>query len=143
MKTKIYILTIIFGFFSSSTLYSQEKEKNSSDKEIIEMLNTFYREYITENDNMPVNEKKINLIKKKYCTNNLIEKIKKDDLDYDPLVNAQDISREWIKTMKITKDSKKENAYIVCFTDKYNKTPFCTKLLILKSKEGFKIDKAN
>lgn len=108
----------------------------------METLKAFYKEYITENDEMPVNEKNIDFIKKKYCTHGLIEKIKKDDLDYDPLVNAQDISREFLKTMKITKDSKKANTYVVCFHNEYNKIPFCVKLLVLKTKEGFKIDKA-
>ena len=142
MKLKIKILIILFGMLFSNNLTAQNTPQinNSDDKEIVEMLKTFYKEYITENDKMPLNELKISIIKKKYCTKKLLEKIAKDDLDYDPLVNAQDISQYYLKTMKITKEPKKTNTFQVCFTNEYNKKPFCVKLLIINTKEGFKID---
>lgn len=127
-------------FSNNLTAQNTLQVKSSDDKEIVAMLKIFYKEYITENDKMPLNELKISAIKKKYCTKKLLEKITKDDLDYDPLVNAQDISLYYLKTMKITKEPKKLNTFQVCFTNEYNKKPFCLKLLIINTKEGFKID---
>ncbi len=117
MKLKIKILIILFGMLFSNNLTAQNTPQinNSDDKEIVEMLKTFYKEYITENDKMPLNELKISIIKKKYCTKKLLEKIAKDDLDYDPLVNAQDISQYYLKTMKITKEPKKNKYFSSLF----------------------------
>lgn len=142
MKTKIYIASIIFGILFSNIMYSQEKQKenNSSDKEIVEMLKNFYNEYIFECDKMPMNEKKINSIKKKYCTPKLLQKIDLLELDYDPFVDAQDFESTLLKTIKFTKVSKSNNIYKACYVWDFNKKTICVKLSIKKVNNIFKID---
>ena len=142
MKTKMYIATIIFGILFSNIMYSQEKQKenNSSDKEIIEMLKTFYTEYISESDKMPMNENKINSIKKKYCTSKLLQKINLLPLDYDPFVDAQDFEPTLLKTIKFTKVSKNNNIYKACYVWDFNNKTICVKLSIKKINNSFKID---
>lgn len=89
---------------------------------------------------MPPDFEKINSIKKKYCTANLLRKIEKDELDYDPFLNAQDSNIEWIKTLSVKKDTKENNLYYVSYKDTYNGTQIVIKLIVLKEKESYKID---
>ena len=142
MKTKIYIATILFGILFSNIIYSQEKQKqnNSSEKEIVEMLKNFYKEYISESAKMPMNEKKINSIKKKYCTSKLLQKIDLLELDYDPFVNAQDFEPTLLKTIKFNKIFKSNNIYKACYVWDFNNKTICVKLSIKKVNNSFKID---
>ena len=141
MKTKIYMSIIMFGILFSNIMYSQEKQKgnNSSDKEIVEMLKTFYKEYVTENDKMPVNDEKVELIKKKYCTSKLLKKMGVINFDSDPFLDAQDIEPSLLKTIKFTKD-KSNNTYKVSYLTTFNNKTVCIKLRIIKVNNTFKID---
>ena len=132
---------IMFGILFSNIMYSQEKQKgnNSSDKEIVEMLKTFYKEYVTENDKMPVNDEKVELIKKKYCTSKLLKKMGVINFDSDPFLDAQDIEPSLLKTIKFTKD-KSSNTYKVCYLTTFNNKTVCIKLRIIKVNNTFKID---
>lgn len=142
MKTKISIAIVIFGmtFFNLGNCQTIITEKNSSDKQIVEMLKKFYNEYLTEIDKMPLNQKKINLVKQKFCTSKLLKKIDLLELDYDPFVNAQDFDSEVLKTIKFTKDSKSLNIYKACYIYSFNKKNICIKLRIIKTNNNFKID---
>lgn len=141
MKTKIYMSIIMFGILFSNIMYSQEKQKgnNSSDKEIVEMLKTFYKEYVTENDKMPVNDEKVELIKKKYCTSKLLKKMGVINFDSDPFLDAQDIEPSLLKTIKFTKD-KSNNTYKASYLTTFNNKTICIKLRIIKVNNTFKID---
>ncbi len=132
----------MFVFLFSNITYSQEKQKvnNSSDKEIVQMLKNFYKEYVSESDKMPMNEKKINLIKKRYCTSNLLNKIELLELDYDPFVDAQDFNSTLLKTIEFTKDKKNNNNYKACYVWDFNKKIICVKLSIKKVNKTYKID---
>ena len=105
-----------------------------------EMLFSFYTEYISAIDtvsiNFPFTEKKI---KQKYLTNNLIRKIEEDkQLDFDPLIDAQDSSIDELKRMTIIKI--KENTYSVCFSSAlYENENRCIELIVEKQGNKYKI----
>lgn len=141
MKSKIYLAVILFGILFSNIIYSQEKQKenNSSDKQIIEMLKNFYKEYVTENDKMPVSDEKVELIKKKYCTSKLLKKMEAIEFDSDPFLDAQDMESTLLKTIKFTKD-KNSNTYKTCYLATFNNKTICVKLQIVKVNNTFKID---
>ncbi|SHF90105.1 hypothetical protein SAMN05443549_101759 [Flavobacterium fluvii] len=141
MKTKIYMVIFMFGILFSNIIYSQEKQKenNSSDKEIVEMLKNFYREYITESDKMPVNDEKVELIKKKYCTSKLLKKMGLIEFDSDPFLDAQDIEPTLLKTIKFSKE-KNSNTYKTSYLNTFNNKTVCVKLRIVKVNNTFKID---
>lgn len=130
------LFTVIMILFNSCG----QAQDNSSDGKIISMLKEFYTSYITENSKMPPNMKNIDSMKRKYCTNSLLYKIKKQELDYDPFLNAQDSNTEWLKTLSITKDSNKTNLYIVSYIDSYSNNKISVKLIIVKEKDSFKIN---
>lgn len=104
------------------------------------MLFSFYTEYISAIDtvsiNFPFTEKKI---KQKYLTHNLIRKIEEDkQLDFDPLIDAQDSSIDELKRMTIIKI--KENTYSVCFSSAlYENENRCIELIVEKQGNKYKI----
>lgn len=123
-------------------MYPQKKQKedNSSDKEIVKMLKTFYREYVSESDKMHVNDQKIELIKKKYCTSKLLKKMGLIEFDADPFVDAQDFEPTLLKTIKFTKDKKSSNIYKTCYFTAFNNKTVCVTLRIAKVNDIYKID---
>jgi hypothetical protein len=90
----------------------------------IQMLKHFYRSYMTEisDDNGRMMEKRLDSIRKEYCTPIFIKRLADDSLDYDPLINAQDADKRWLKTLVIKKDTTKPNRYRVSYSDGYHPT---------------------
>jgi len=142
MKKIISIIaTIVILTINNSCIQAQ---KNSSDKQILLMLKEFYSAYITEMSigNPYTFKYKLDSIKKNYCTIKLIKElpILSKKADADPLLNAQDSNIDCLKTLTIEKDKKKQNQYIVSYTDIYSKTRFIVKLFVVKENGCYKIN---
>jgi len=123
----------------NSEIFAQEKSTESA---IPKMLITFYSTYIKAFSEMEPNKSETvcDSIRNLYCSKNLLAEIKIHELDYDPFLNAQDADIEWLKTLKITKDPKRNWLYTVSYLDNYSKETVYIKLKIVKLKESFKID---
>ena len=89
---------------------------------------------------MPPNDSIIELIKVKHCTANLINKINREEQDFDPFLNAQDCNIEWLKTLSYKNDERNKNLYYVSYYDNYNNVKIIIKLIVVKEKEFYKID---
>src|SRR2546430_17492997 len=96
MKAKTFIAFLAFSFGHSTYILAQH---NNIDEQVLIMLKNFYTAYMSEfsivkTNTMQTFETRLDSIKKQYCTTNLIDsinkKFKKNELDYDPLINAQD-----------------------------------------------------
>jgi len=133
-------ITFIIPIMMFSNGFCQAQSSGSSDKQIVELLKAFYVNYITENAKMPVNLKSVEAIKKKYCTARFISKIEKKELDYDVILNAQDCDLEWLKTLSVTKDSKRLNTYVVSYVDNYSKKMNSISLVVVSEKGEFKVN---
>jgi hypothetical protein len=106
-----------------------------------EMLKEFYTKYITEISKNSPNTKKLNSIRKQYCTAGLLSRIKELELDYDPFLNAQDTDDSWVKTLAVSKDPKKgKGIYVVSFSDSESKEKITITLSVVKEGEDYKID---
>lgn len=155
MKIRQAFLLIPFFIISiSRNCYSQNKL--SEEKQIIKTLKVFYKEYFLEETKTKIDidstigigtdNAKIELLKKKYCTRRFLAKLRKafkNELDYDPLVNAQDFDMKDYETLKIIRDKIKSNVYLVSFDyfeyDKENiQKPI--KMVIVKENGMYKID---
>jgi hypothetical protein len=65
---------------------------------------------------MDIMANKLEALQKKYCTEKLKKEIGGDELNQDPLIGGVDYTDvEHLKTLKITKDTTKVNAYVVFY----------------------------
>jgi hypothetical protein len=69
-----------------------------------------------------------------------LNKLKEDELDYDPFLKAQDSNTEWLKTLSIKKDLKESNHYQILYLDTYNNSQIKITVIVVKEKESYKID---
>ena len=71
---------------------------------ISQRFKAFYTYYIIENDKPLPNNGVSKDTLKKYFTSSFLKKMHNDkELDYDPIVHAQDYDKEFVKTLKVAK----------------------------------------
>jgi hypothetical protein len=106
------------------------------------MLKDFYTDLgVICSDPYHFSLEKVYSLKKLNCTANYFEEIEKQGmLDYDPLINAQNFSPDYLKTLIIKKDIRKDDIYYVSYITPYDKRKITIKLKIAKEKESYKID---
>lgn len=109
----------------------------SSNDSIINTISSFYTSYISENVKDIVDKNYLKELKNKYLAKNLIVKLEKRELDYDPLVNAQDYNIDWLNNIEITKDKSKLDTYKVYINDNNVETDIS--LVIKKERNQYKI----
>jgi len=107
------------------------------------MLKDFYTSYIVERSKMPENFKKINSIVEIYCTINLQNQIRNEDIDYDLLLDGQFCEKEWLNSMSINKVGSDFSIYNVSFEYMADgkREQKKIKLEIVKNNAGYKINK--
>jgi len=124
----------MIGLFSNCS-YGQ-----SSDSQIVATINSFYIAYITENAKMPVNEAKVDSIKNKYCTAQLVDTLNNKELEYDPFLDAQDCEASWLNSLLVEKDPNLNYVFKVSYLDSYNNTRTVIKLAVVQVGTEYKID---
>lgn len=139
IKIKIVFFTAVMFFFYSCCNFAQNDL--SEDQQIKDMLKEFYTSYMTQIDKGPIDPKKENSIREKYCTVKLLKEIENDEeLDYDPWLNAQDAGVKSLNTLTIKNNIEISNGYVVTYEDTYAKKKISIKLTVVKEKGGYKID---
>jgi hypothetical protein len=118
---------IVFLFITSAII--SKAQNSTSDQQVIQMLKEFYIAYntawatgkLSTTKDAAILVKKLDSLQTKYCTiklrKELKELYKKERLDHDLLTNDEYTNVEHLKTLKITKDETKANAYIVSYVD--------------------------
>lgn len=138
--TRPLIVLFLSAVFSVSAL-AQKAKKDQEAK--INMLKAFYTEYITESSKEPADAKKIDAIKKKYCTAKFLKeldaKMAAGELDYDPFVSAQDFDINWLKSLKI-EPSVTFNVFRVSYDMNFEDEPALIRPIVGWEKGKFKID---
>jgi len=148
MRSKILI--VLFSLFSiccnkkgksQSSIVSVAKEQIENDSTPEEIIIDFYQQYIKLQDTPPSaeNRTRIDAVLKKYLTKALISRIRKASLDYDPLINAQDVSIGWLKTLKVHKKNLPQSEYSICYVSTYDSTTKCIDLKVDKVDGVYKI----
>ena len=106
----------------------------------ISFIKSFYKNYITEYDKVKVNPTKINYILKRYCSKEFLKVYNSYEyLDYNPFINGQDYSSNFLKILKIEKSNKQENRFVVLqmLNDKLIEL---LEIELVKEKDSFKIN---
>lgn len=123
-------------------------QTNVNDKQSIFMLKEFYTAYSKVSlriEDLP----KVDSLQEKYCTLQLRKEAKKYLEDgHDLLTDDWGISKESLTSMGITKDSTKENTYVVSYIvdsypvapDKPVKKQVKLYVTVIKEGESYKID---
>jgi len=138
MKTKT-LLRLVMAIALISNGCKNTSAQNFNEEKVKAMLKEFYTSYVTLNSKLPVDVKKYDSIINKYCTKNVSNQFERDErIEYDPYLKSQMVETRILKTMTFRKDSAKDNLYYVSYT--YNKNHVTIKLLIVKEKDGYKID---
>lgn len=116
----------IFFIFCLSMFFTNCK-KVDENKEAEVMLAKFYKSYIGEvasyRDFKQMN-RKLDSLKKIYCTKSLIDSINveyEDGLDYDPFINAQDADSTMIETLSVSYLKNSKNKYVIRFNNNFSK----------------------
>ncbi|PQL93159.1 DUF3828 domain-containing protein [Apibacter adventoris] len=107
----------------------------------IVFLTNFYSNYIKEGIRNSPNEKALNSLKEKYLSKKFLSRLSNKELDYDPVINAQDFIEQWLETMNI-EPLVKGQFYKVClpYNDFEGNHNLCMKVKLEKTKEGYLID---
>ena len=145
LKTIVLILGISMLFITKNSI--GQSQTNTSDQQIIAMLNKFYRAYITAGDyyaNPNDSDDKIIILIDKYCSKKFAKVLKSGeaDIDEDPFVSGNggtDI--KWLKTLSIHRESETKNLYNVSFLDTNNRY-LSFHITVIKENGTFKIDDA-
>ena len=108
--------------------------QNKADE--IAYLKKFYAEYVNNWDN----ETKINLLKKDNFSKALFASVREANsngqIDYDPIINAQDIGDNILKSLNI-KYQKNNDLYEVSYLDNYKKAKLFTYIKLISNKTSF------
>jgi len=89
---------------------------------------------------LPANTEETGSLKNKYFTQKLQAKLKNLNLDYDPILKAQDCDKKWLEKLIIIPDKEEQNTYIVSYPDTYNKTDVRIRLSVTKVNRNYLID---
>lgn len=140
---KILLSSFALSFMLFSGISCKSQSANFNDKEVVGMLKDFYTSYIVERSKMPENFKKINSIVEIYCTINLQNQIRNEDIDYDLLLDSQFCEKEWLNSMSINKVGSDFSIYNVSFEYMADgkREQKKIKLEIVKNNAGYKINK--
>ncbi len=112
---------------------------SQNNDEIVKELTVFYTKYFSEMEGIgKASEKNLDLLRQKYMSQKLYEKLKIINIDYDPVINEQDVDPNWKKTLSI-KYLKEGNLYEVCTINGFDNSKNCTYLKVEKSETGYKI----
>ena len=137
MKLKTAGFDILFAL--TVIVYSIGCQTKNEEEKKLSMLRTFYTNYITAISEGPIESS--DSIRNSFCTQSLITQINKDDnLDYDPLINAQDADKRSLKTLKIRRDSLLKDWYIVKYSENHSQQTVKIKLMVVKENDNYKID---
>lgn len=115
---RLFFLILITLYISVQS----SAQEVSNDQQILSTLKEFYTKYtkIISKSYFPFKREQLielNLLQEKYCTKKVIIEYKQwyED-DHDLFTNDWDINTRSLTTMKIIKDSKKQNTYNISFT---------------------------
>ena len=136
-----FCLIIIILALNCSNVFAQENYSIHGAKQ---MLMEFYNNFISAVCNPEVSLDSLFQIKKKYCTMSYFQDIEKhEDLDYEPLLKAQDSDVKILKTLCIINDSINRGDFYISYiypnnTPENSKTTI--KLTVKKVGKDYKID---
>ena len=106
------------------------------------MLNDFYYKYVILKCSLSTDNPKIDSLKVKYCTNNLLQNIAQHKSKYDPFLQTYDFDSTLLNTLKIKNEGISKRSYLISFKLK-NDEETVVRLIVIKDKGIYQIDSVN
>lgn len=136
-KTCFIVLAVLFALcaYTVETMAIQgapAMDTKTDQAQAIAMLKEFYTRYITESDKDTVDEELMVSIEEKYLTPELLDRLNSGYMEYDPILNAQDVDIAWLKTLTITAVADQKDAYMVCYRYSNDDPANCVTLFLVK-----------
>lgn len=113
--------------------------ENNRTETKIEFVENFYEEYISELSEMPMDLDRIDSLEKKFLTVELYKKLKEQDLDYDPFLNAQDFDDDILEKLASNEHTEKKDVVKVSYIDDYTSSTVSIFLKVIELENGYKI----
>ncbi len=146
-KNIAYYLIIISFLFHCCKEINENRNNSTNDntkievsadveKDGIEFLKEFYLQYMSAHETIEGNEI-ISLLIKTKLSEKLQVKIESANLDYDPIIDAQDVNIESINTLVVKVTGKD---YKVCYQSSFSGEDICINLSLIKTNDRFLID---
>ncbi len=136
MNIKTIVITFTICFAGMLTA----KEQSSTSEKEVQFITDFYSTYIKICDESLSFMEERTVLKSKYCTVKLLAELEEKNLDYDPFLNAQDCSKEWIKSINVTAISDEEYNYEVSYNSGYNNKIISIKIGVIMQNDELKIN---
>ncbi len=139
---RIIVAFVLLNFYCNIV----SAQNYGEDIKIRTMLHSFYTTYISAGcEDLSTNyEPKLNRIKKRYCTakfvKNLTSRTETGEIDWDPLINAQDFNPKWILSLSIKRNVSRINQYDISYFDDYTHKESTMKVTVTKQGEDFLIN---
>lgn len=106
-----------------------------------EMLKDFYEGYLSASLKSPIDYQQTDALIDAHCTASLIQYLDTAELEYDPFLNAQDLSDAWQNNIVIKPHGQMPDTYWVHLDDPKNSNSSVIILIKLKQEAGvWKID---
>lgn len=142
MNIRTPVKFIILSCLLLGLLNHTYAQSSSSDKKTENWIRDFYTKYITivANDEPRPSEKRLDSLRKAYCSASFIKKCPQitEETDSDPVLKAQDSDMRFLKTLTIKRNPQKVNQYIVYYGDKSFRVTI--HLIIVQQNGSYKID---
>jgi hypothetical protein len=137
-KNKCKILLVVINLILFLVI-SAGCQTASKQPEIISTLNEFYLSYIKELSSDFPDMDRLMVLKKKFCSSRLLNKLENQDLDYDPFLNSQDADQKWAESIEISRGYS-DYQYNVSYFDSFSSQRIVIRLEIVLERNQFKID---
>ncbi len=112
----------------------------ATDTNAPEVIRGFYSSYLQEFSSFPPDMAKLDALKQKHCTSELLARLQDAELEADPFLNVQDFEEGWSSTMTIASVDSDPDLYNVCVPISYDKSTHCVQVKVKKVEEDWKID---
>lgn len=112
--TGAFFISLLVVFLMKSEVSSQSRVTGE------EFLKAFYTEYIRKCDQPTSEHEKFIEFRNFHCSKKLLQDINTSTLDYDPFLNAQDCSENWINSLKVVRATEKDATYQVTYNTGFN-----------------------
>jgi hypothetical protein len=129
------VLLLTLGFTQPSCAQIREQTKP------VNFIKAFYTNYVLKiSGDRPPNRKEMDIFMNNYCTKELLQKIKDEELDEDPFIRAQDSDSSSVKTLSVIAEQGQPNSFLVSYLITNNKKIVNIHVKLVAFNTSYKID---